>query len=579
MRTFYLIFYLFLAPLTNWAQPDKQEKAVTGSLEKLLNKINTISKNDRVQYEQSLKVYLQKAKQEQQPEHLFNAYLFYVFYESDPGIMHKYTDSLTQLAKNTQQQLNVIKAYQTRSAIYYIEKNYKKSLEYELGALQLIDKNGQPYEYNKSLYSIGQIHFYLQDYHEAAKYFVMARTYFEQKDDYNHLLGYMNSLRYEALTACYSGEYKHSIELIKTGSKKLASIKKDDRSLEKAYLDYVYGLNLYHLQQYQASIDALNDALTNIIKNEDYANEHNIYYFLGLNYWESGNKERAFFYFNKIDEVFNKKHYSNLEIKNAYNYLTAYFKELKNEEKELYYTNQLLNVTIFLQNEYRYLSSTLHKQLDIKHLEFEKERLEKSLRKKNIWLYTAVVLGSIGVVIFVIILVKARRKEKEFAKHYKEFETVRKALKSKEDSLETLKLHPDTRVTTVNTSKHSSAVSNETLNVILTHLDTFEKNMDFLQTDISLNDLAKQWSTNRTYLSQFINKHKGKNFIDYLNHLRIDYLLKKLEEEPQWKDYKINHISDLLGFPSSRSFSNAFSKITGMSPSYYIQKRIKEDLA
>src|SRR5690606_34527002 len=161
-------------------------------------------------------------------------------------------------------------------------------------------------------------------------------------------------------------------------------------------------------------------------------------------------------------------HYSNLEIKNAYNYLTAYFKELKNEEKELYYTNQLLNVTIFLQNEYRYLSSTLHKQLDIKHLEFEKERLEKSLRKKNIWLYTAVVLGSIGVVIFVIILVKARRKEKEFAKHYKEFETVRKALKSKEDSLETLKLHPDTRVTTVNTSKHSSAVSNETLNVILT---------------------------------------------------------------------------------------------------------------
>lgn len=418
----------------------------------------------------------------------------------------------------------------------------------------------------------------------------MARIYFENISDYNHLRGYMNSIRYEALTASYLGRYDYSNELIKSANEKLPKIKEDGRSLEKAYLDYVRGINMYHLKNNNKSIEVLKGTLEEIIKNEDYANEHNVYYYLGLNHHILGQKEEAIGYFSRIDGIFKTKKYINLEIKNAYNFLITYYKELKKEEKELYYTNQLLNATVFLQNEYKHLSTTLHKQLDVKHLEAEKKRLENSLRVKDLWLLAAFVGGGIAVLVFTVLLIQNHRKKKEYLKRYNELSTLRKNLNVEEKILEvppassTLYL-PATNTTETETvssneektsvkkaEKGFSAASIKTLDEILTHLDHFENNLDFLNSDINLNQLAALWNTNRSYLSTLINQYKGKGFTDYVNQLRIDYLLQKLDNEPIWREYKISHISEKIGFSSSRSFSNAFLKITGMSPSFYIQK-------
>ena len=114
----------------------------------------------------------------------------------------------------------------------------------------------------------------------------------------------MNSIRYEALTASYLGRYDYSNELIKSANEKLPKIKEDGRSLEKAYLDYVRGINMYHLKNNNKSIEVLKGTLEEIKNNEDYANEHFVYYYLGLNYHVLGQKEEAIGYFNRIDKVF-----------------------------------------------------------------------------------------------------------------------------------------------------------------------------------------------------------------------------------------------------------------------------------
>lgn len=593
MRNIYLLLHLFAAVVTALGQSQKQGSSTESSLNTLLENVNSVSKADSILYKKTIKNYLKNAKETQHVEHLFNAYYFHTLYESEPKVMHLYTDSLTQTARKTKNTLNIIKAYQTRSTVYYIEKNYKKSLEYELAALQLIDKDRHAYEYHKTLYSIGLTHFYLQQYQEASDYFEMARTYFENISDYNHLRGYMNSIRYEALTASYLGSYDYSNELIKSANEKLPKIKEDGRSLEKAYLDYVYGINLYHLKKNNQSIEVLKETLKEINKNEDYANEHNVYYYLGLNYHVLGQKEEAIGYFNRIDRIFKTKKYTNLEIKNAYNFLITYYKELKNEEKELYFTNQLLNATLFLQNEYKHLSTALHKQLDIKHLEAEKKRLENSLRVKDLWLETAFVGGGIVLIALLVLLIQNHKKKKEYLKRYNELSALRKNLKVEDKILEVpptpvtiylpitkkneeqVILSPpvtDEKTSVKKPEKGFSAASIKTLDEILTNLDHFENNLDFLNSDINLNQLAALWNTNRSYLSTLINQYKGKGFTDYVNQLRIDYLLQKLDNEPIWREYKISHISEKIGFSSSRSFSNAFLKITGMSPSFYIQK-------
>ena len=597
MRLLFLFFYFFTVSIGTWAQTKHQNEPTNSILENLFKKISSIPKNEEDLYSKSLKEYLEKAKEVENAEHLFNAYLLYVYKEKNSDTMHLYADSLIHYSKKTGIQLNIIKANQTRSTIFYIQKNYKKSLEYELAILQSINKRKYAYEYHKTIYNIGLIYFYLQQYQEAFNYFSLARAYFENSKDYNHILGYHNSARYEALAACYLNKHIFSIELISVAREKLSGISEEDRALEKAYLDYVYGINLYHLKKFKYSIEILNKTITEISKNEDYANEHNVYYYLGLNYWALNQKEDAVKYFDKIDEVFKTRHYSNLEIKNAYNYLITYNRSLKNEQKELYYTNQLLKVTVFLQNEYKHLSNTLHKQLDIKHLEAEKKRLESSLRVKDLWLVTAFAGGGIAVIVFTILLIQNHRKKKEYLKRYNELSALRKNLKEEEKILEVpptssiiylpIQNTTETKTETVfsNEEKTSvkknekgfSAASIKTLDEILTQLDHFENNFDFLNSDINLNQLATLWNTNRSYLSTLINQYKGKGFTDYVNQLRIEYLLKNLEEDPNWKKYKIAHLAELLGFSSSRSFSNAFLKTTGISPSFYIQKLQSED--
>lgn len=601
MRPFILLFSLFTLSITTWAQPKGQNKPTDNTLNTLLEKVNSISKNEKDLYAKSLKEYLENAKRANNTEHLFNAYLLYVYNEKNSEIMHIYADSLMHYAKKNENPLNIIKANQTRSTIYYIQKNYKKSLEYELSILQSIDKIKYAYEYHKTLYNIGLTYFYLQQYQEAFNYFAMARVYFEDSRDYNHIMGYHNSARYEALAACYLNKYEFSIELISVARKKLSGIRKEDRALEQAYLDYVYGINLYHLKKFKSSIEILNKTISEISQNEDYANEHNVYYYLGLNYWSLDQKENAVKYFDKIDKVFKTKNYSNLEIKNAYNYLTIYYRNIKDEQKELYYTNQFLNVTVFLQNEYKHLSNTLHKQLDIKHLESEKKRLEDSLRLKDVWYKTALAAGSVLCIIFLLLLVSNYRKKREYLRRYNELSALRKNLKSEEkaaavisattvslsvantttaeDELEEIvTVSPDEdKAASKKTEKGISAASIKTLEDILTHLDHFEKDFTFLNSEINLNQLATLWNTNRSYLSTLINQYKGKSFTDYINQLRIDYLLKKFEEDSKWQKYKIAHLAELLGFSSSRSFSNAFLKATGISPSFYIQKLQSED--
>lgn len=166
MRNIYLLFYLFTAVTTTWGQSNKQKRPSDSFLNNLLETVNSLSKTDSILYKKTIKNYLKNAKEAQHLEHLFNAYYFHTLYESEPKIMQLYTDSLTQTAEKTPNTLNIIKAYQTRSTVYYIEKNYQKSLEYELAALQLIDKDNHAYEYHKTLYSIGLTHFYLQQYQE-----------------------------------------------------------------------------------------------------------------------------------------------------------------------------------------------------------------------------------------------------------------------------------------------------------------------------------------------------------------------------------------------------------------------------
>lgn len=587
MIKFYSVLIVLLLFWNTNAAVVQKDSLVDISFKEL---IDTLVKTNpsNPEYEKLLKQYLYKAKTEGKKEYLFEGYYNYISAQHTGDEMHKYTDSLFMLARDLPK-IYYIKAIQGRASAYYFEKNYQKSLEFELKALNLIDKVKDPYNYYKGVYGIGQVYFYMQSYEKAYNYFNEARTYFEKQDGYDHLQGYFNSLYREGYALYYLKQYKSSTDLLHKGLNRLHLLKQGDLLVKKPYFDYVLGLNLYQQQQYSESLHILKKALVTIKKNDDFANEAIVYYYIGLNYWKQNDKNDGLVYFKKVDEVFKAHKYSNLEIVEAYNYIIQYYKEAKNTEQELYYTNQLLNVTLHLQEEYKFLSDVLHNKLDIKGLQNEKARLERDLNhRSNLILY--IILGSVAVV-FGLVFYNVKRR-KEYKRKYNDLLEYRKGRvvpETKESlytetsekqmnySLEHISWYEFALPAVEKNKALTGEISDHVVKELLEQLDAFEQKKAYLGKNITLNDLAVEWNTNRSYLSQCINTYKGKSFIEYINSLRISYFLDMLDTDPKWLKYKIESVADLLGFSSSRSFSNAFVKITGMPPSYYIQELKKKE--
>lgn len=127
-----------------------------------------------------------------------------------------------------------------------------------------------------------------------------------------------------------------------------------------------------------------------------------------------------------------------------------------------------------------------------------------------------------------------------------------------------------------NTKSNKNNLSDEKENEILDKLNKFEQKKQFLSPSMSLSVLSAQIGTNTNYLSSIIKKHKQSNFNSYLNQLRIDYIVMKLKQNPEYLNYKISYLAEECGFSSHTVFSRIFIEKMGIPPSKFIEYLKKE---
>lgn len=89
----------------------------------------------------------------------------------------------------------------------------------------------------------------------------------------------------------------------------------------------------------------------------------------------------------------------------------------------------------------------------------------------------------------------------------------------------------------------------------------------YLDKEISLDSLAKILETNRSYLSSSINTCSGKNFNQWINDFRIDYLLERIHS-----GQKLSTLAEKAGFVSTDSFYRNFKRKTNLTPSEYLKQ-------
>ena len=86
-----------------------------------------------------------------------------------------------------------------------------------------------------------------------------------------------------------------------------------------------------------------------------------------------------------------------------------------------------------------------------------------------------------------------------------------------------------------------------------------------LYSKFTLDDLVREFSFGKSYISRYFSKICGCSVIDYFNMMKINEAKRLIRET----NYNFFEISEKLAFSNSHYFSTLFRKHTGMTPSQY----------
>ena len=534
--------FLYLLSLSNiWGQ-DKLNRP-GDSYDQILDQIDLYRGSDKVWV--YLNAYLEKARKKKDWEETTNAYRE-MLHEAAEKDRLRYADSMVIAATKSRDNDVIGSAYLTKGILFYQQKKHNLALDNFLLSNRFLVGTEDDYLKYKVKYHIALIKLYLGYYNEAIALFNECRGFFRKDQP----LPYLKSLH--ALGVCYTGigKFEKSSEVNSLALRECARLKMPELVPN---IEHSEGINQYFFKQYLPAIKRLEYAVPLIIKQGDFSNEAVGYFYIGKSYHALGDIGRAVSYFYKVDTIFIRKGYIRPDLRENYELLIHYFKSKGELKTELQYIDKLLKVDSVLNSQYKYLSKKVHREYDTRELLQEKNRIYEDLAEEEWYnyLFKIVIAGLVLVVVYFVYRQVAIRKlyKRRFEELMKESAVIAPIIKNTPPPL-------------------SSDVENGILNKLI----KFEQGKGFLKKDLSVNKLAELFDTNYKYLSRIIHEHRNKNFIAYINDLRVDYIVIKMKEDPKFRRYTNGALADEAGFSTAQHFVTAFKKKAGMPPGYFIEQ-------
>ncbi|AWH75350.1 AraC family transcriptional regulator [Dokdonia sp. Dokd-P16] len=339
----------------------------------------------------------------------------------------------------------------------------------------------------------------------------------------------------------------------------------------KDHLDYYLGLKagiLIKQKRYLEGLDVTNQYISNDLKKSDQELSHS-YAMQGIAYEGLNLDEKAITSFLTADSLFvsaGSDYYFD-ELKHTFKYLLNHYKKEGNTNKQIEYLNKMISYEESVGSIKESISNGVSTMYTIPELTAEKELLISKLEKEKLTSNAGVILFLILSCIAVIVAIFQHRKRLTYKKRFDNLKvTLEKRIKSEVSS----------PIKTTSTNK--TTINNSTLQLKSTQTDkikaglkTFEDTLMFTEENITLKSLALQVGTNSSYLSKYINDKKSENFSVYINDLRINHVLKLLYSSEKIRTYTVSALAREVGFSNSKSFSNHFKRITGLSVTYFIK--------
>lgn len=549
---------------------------------------DSTSNEKKVDY---LEVYYQKARNENNLLEQYRALekkSFIIPYADAALLLHQ-MHPLVQKIDND----SIKGDFLNRSTVfYYKQRDFKNALYYAIESEAFNEEINNLYNLNSVRIDIGNIYYYTRHYTKAITYFTQAKSYYQTKKDYNHLRGYINTLYNLSRTYWQLQDVDKLAVTINESQQAVGLLKTKDKQLEIAYLEYINGGLAFLQKDYATAQNFFNKALPAIQQNGDFTNEHVIYLYLGKIAWQQNQKAEAMAYFTKIDALFHEKKFLNYELREAYDYLIAYYNETNQPQLQLNATNSLMALNQQFEKEQQSITNILHQDLESKKITSQWQKL---VSKYNLWIS---VLGGVLVLIAGYLFWKRKNRKKHTTKESKQSEVIESSeifenhvveikkteivktesvdvIKNTETTIEVLETESTTEIPETQEKTERTTVLSATEQRLQDGLDHFEQEKGFLDS-VGLDDLAKQLNTNRSTLSSFLNEHK-KGFNAYINSLRIQQAVTDLKEDKELRKKTVKQLAATYGDLHPKTFASLFKVITGEMPALFIENLDKDD--
>ncbi|KQB39836.1 AraC family transcriptional regulator [Flavobacterium aquidurense] len=516
-----------------------------------------IFKRDPSKAEPYVVYYLLKAKSEKNSLEIVNGYKNYLLLQSDDKSKLIYTDSMVYAARKSQNNALIGSAYLSKGIVYYSQKKYADALDNYIIANDFISKTKDEYLIYKVKYNMALIKYYLGLYDESLALFKDCVNHFKNTND----RAYLNSLHSLGLTYNKLGNYGLCSETNKIGL--LAGRQLNNREME-CYFMHSEGINQYSKQNYALSIKIIKSTLSCIRANKDFANETLGDLYIGKSYWALNRKQQALHYFDKADRMLDERQYVRPELQEMYELLIDYYITKKKSEVGLYYINRLLKADSISNATYKYLYGKVVKDYDTKKLRTEKKKIEIALNRKKYRELIFIIIINLLVCTSCYLVYRNLRNRRNYRKKFAELmsknEKVKDSAKLKKIPMEELDVNPDAVI------------------ILLKQLEKFERDKKFLEMDWTLVKLAASFNSNTKYLSKVIYFHRGKKFADYINDLKIDYLIELMKTNRMLRNYTNKALAEEAGFSTTQRFTNAFYSRVEISPTFFIRELERQQL-
>ncbi len=502
--------------------------------------------------------------------------------------------------------LETVNEYINKGRSLYYEEEYEKSIEYFDQAIT-ISKNADNYTLS-CMATILKGHSYLmndQNQEALDAYYSGIAIAKENKDLYREIaastglvLVYKKTNQYEKalglsrrmiqlINKTPFKKTKTHVNVITTGSEVYLDTEQYDSVIYYAdqgialstSLDYKEGLVdlyikkgvvFYHKEQYK-------EALSYLFKAEEILQKHevrnkfyptvNSNYFVASCYYKQQSYDKAITRLHKAIDISEKNDLLKIPVLQSHLLLANCYAEKEDFENALYWNNTYVTLNEAYQKR---KDKTINKiyQKDAQKLKGSIENLQYEHEKdERIKKYTGIGLLLISLLLIGIVFayLKKQRSNKQL------FTDLIKKI----DALEA----QEKEVITKKDITKEIVIDDEKVHGVLKGLARLEQQEFYLRSDCNLRAIAKKVKTNATYLSKIINIHKEKNFNEYINDLRIDYVVKRLKNDRKFRSFSIKSIATEIGYKSDYSFAKHFKAKTGLNPSYYIKNIEKQETA